>query len=255
MIRILADSPDDATLVAEVVGSGARVAKDAGQFTNGDGHAECLVLGCRHPIPTRRVELLRDIERNALWVPLVLVTDPEPEAARRLSDVKVSSIVWFTDLQTRLRPEIEAARGAVPLLRLARQVEDTRLPPALRSALAYSLRAATNRPVRNVKELAASVGCSPITLSKEFGRRGGGTTLSRFLGALVILRARQLHGSGLGWRSVSTRLGFACETLQRKSKRWTGLTLGQLASVSPDELLAALVSEYLRPLLDDARSR
>ena len=256
MIRILADSPEDAMLVAEAVGSAARVATDAGQFTNGDGHVECLILGCRHPIPTERIELLREIERNALWVPLILVTDPEPEAARQLSDVKVSGIIWFADLQTRLRHEIEAARGAVPLLRLAKQVEETRLPPALRSALAYSLRAATNRPVRSVKELAASVRCSPITLSKAFSRWGGGeTTLSRFLGALVILRARQLHASDLDWKSVSARLGFARETLQRKSKRWTGHTLLQLASVPPDRLLAALVSEYLRPLLDGARNR
>ncbi|WP_419163154.1 hypothetical protein [Candidatus Palauibacter sp.] len=255
MIRILADSPDDATLIAGAVGGTAQVAKDADQFTNGDGHVECLILGCRHPVPARKIELLREIERNMLWIPLILVTDPEPESARRLRDVKVSAIVWFADLQTKLRLEIEAARGSVPLLCLAEDIEGSTLPPALRSALAYSLRAATSGPVRNVKELAAALSYSPITISKEFSRwQGGGTTLARFLGALVFLRARQLHySSGLGWKCVAARLGFARETLQRKSKRWTGYTLRQLGTVSPDQLLAALVSEYLRPLLDGGR--
>lgn len=54
------------------------------------------------------------------------------------------------------------------MLRLAEQAEKMMQPPALRTALAHSLRAATDRPVRSVKELAAATGYSPITLSKAF---------------------------------------------------------------------------------------
>ena len=248
MINILADSPHDARLIARAVGGKAHIAKDANQFTNGVGHAESLVLGCRHPMPRQRIALLREIERNTPWIPLILVTDRDPEAARRLSDVKVSAVVWFADLEINLLPEIEAARGSVRLLRLAEQAEGTARPPALRTALAYSLQAATDRPVRNVNELAAAVRYSPITLSKAFSAwQQGRTTLSRFLDALVIVRAMQLRSSRLSWKSVSARLGFARETLQRKSKRWTGRTLGQLEKVPPDRLLTALAEQYLRP--------
>ena len=248
MIKILADSPHDARRIAAAAGRGAKIVQNADEFTNGDGRVECLILGCRHPILAERIELLRRIERNGLWIPLVLVTDREPAAARRLRDVKTSAIVWFADLGTELPPEIEAARGSVPLLRLAEQAEKMTQSPALRTVLAHSLRAATDRPVRSVKELAAATGYSPITLSKAFsGWQHGRTTLSQFLEALVILRATQLRSSGMNWTRASTRLGFALETLQRKSRRWTGRTLVQLEQVPPARLLTALVEQYLQP--------
>jgi len=248
MINVLAGSESDAALIARAVGNTARVVADAAEFTNGDGPVECLILGCRHPLPAKTIGLLRDIERKRLWMPLILVTDREPEVLRRLSDVKASAVVWFADLQTELPLEIEAARGSVPLLRLAEQAAEATLPPSLRTALPYSLRAATDRPVRSVKELTAAVRYSPITLSKAFSDwQGGRTTLSQYLEALVILRARQLRSSGMNWKSVSPRLGLARETLQRKSKRWPGCTLVQLEKVPPDRLLTALVEQFLQP--------
>ena len=252
MIRILAGSPYAARRIAAAVGGKAKIVEDADDFTNVDGHVECLILGCRHPIPAERIELLRKIERNGLWIPLILVTDSEPEAAQRLNGVKTSAIVWFANLETELPLEIEAARGSVPLLRLAEQAEKMTQPPALRTVLAHSLRAATDRPVRSVKELAAATGYSPTTLSKAFSRwQQGRTTLSQFLEALVILRARQLRSSGMNWTRASERLGFALETLHRKSKRWTGRTLLQLEQVPPDRLLTAFVEQYLQPPRSD----
>lgn len=247
MINVLARSENDAALIARAVGNAAQVVADAAQFTNGDGPVECLILGCRHPIQAETIEILRDVERKRLWIPLILVTDRKPEAVRRLSDVKTSAVVWFTDLETELPLEIEAARESVPLLRLAEQAAEATLPPALRTTLPYSLRAATDRPARSVKELAAAVRYSPITLSKAFSTwHDGRTTLRRYLEALVILRARQLRSSGMNWKRVSRHLGFARETLQRKSKRWPGCTLVQLEKVPPDRLLAALVERFLQ---------
>lgn len=158
MIKVLAGSENDVARIARAVGKAARIVTDAAQFTNGDGPVECLILGCRHPIPAERIELLRDIERKRLWIPLILVTDRDPEAVRRLSDVKTSAVVWFADLETELPLEIEAARGSVPLLRLAEQAGEASLPRALRAALPYSLRAAVDRPVRSVKEATSFLG-------------------------------------------------------------------------------------------------
>ena len=248
MINVLAGSEKDAARIVRAAGSAARVVADAAQFTNGDDPVECLILGCRHPIPAETIDLLRDIERKRLWIPLILVTDPEPEVASQLSDVKTSAVVWFADLETELPLEIEAARVSVPLLRLAEQAGEAKLPPSLRTALPYSLRAATDRPVRSVNELAAADRYSPTTLSKAFSDwHDGRTTLSQYLAALVILRARQLRASGMNSKRVSGHLGFARETLQRKSKRWPGCTLVQLEKVPPDRLLTALVERFLQP--------
>lgn len=250
MIRVLADSSRDALLIAEAAGGTVRVVRDGDQIIDGNASVECLIVGCRHPIPAGRIQLLMNLEREYPWLPILLITDPEPDTARQLGSVKVMGIVWFEDIATDLQPRIATVKRSVPLLQLARQLEESALPPALRVALPHSLRVATARPLRNVKALANAVRYSPGTLSKTFSRWWGGrATLSQFLGALVILRARQLHSAGLGWSSVAAQLGFPRETLQRKSKRLTGYTLRQLGRACPDQLEEALFSAYLVPPL------
>ncbi len=181
MIIVLAGSENDAALIARAAGTAARVVTDAVQFTNGDGPVECLILGCRHPIPAETIELLRDIERKRLWIPLILVTDREPEAVRRLSDVKTSAVVWFADLHTELPLEIEAARGSVPLLRLAEQAGEATLPPALRTAL----------PCGGRSGLAGR------------DAQGGRTTLSQYLVYSGFGTRRRRQGPAAAW--VDTR--------------------------------------------------
>lgn len=250
MIQILTDSPDDAALIAKAVGSDTRIVHDSVRFVKGGRRVECLILGCRHPIPSERIELLQKIERDTPWVPVILVTDRAPEAACRLSDIRVAAVIWFADLRTELEPVIARAKRSIPLLRLAAQAEEAKLPPALGSGLAYSFRAATRRPVRGVKELAAAVYCSPITLSKEFREHVDGTVrLSQFLSALTVLKAHELRLSGLSWETAAKRLGFTRQTLHDKSTRWPRCTLKQLARTRPAPLLAKFLSDFAEPLL------
>ncbi|WP_419933891.1 hypothetical protein [Candidatus Palauibacter sp.] len=251
MIEVLADSSHDAALITETVGRAARVVKDEGQFANGDTHAACFIVGCRQPIPSARLELLRGIERNAPWVPVILVTDCEPDVACRLCDIRVSGIVWFDDLSTELQSRIDAACRSTQLLRLADEIQSSALPPALRSALACSLRSATSLPVRGVKELAVIACYSPVTLSQEYRESvGGAATLSQFLNALTVMRAHQLRFSGLGWEAIAERLGLTRQTLYRKAKRWPGSTLAQLERTEHAPLLARFISDLARPLLN-----
>lgn len=255
MIGVLSDSAPDAALIEEAVGGAAQVVHGSNQFTNGDGPVECLVLGCRSRRLKKTTGLLKELERTMPWVPLILVTDRDPDVARRLRDVRVSEIVWFEDLATGLQPRVDkvldAGLARVPLLRLAAEIEGLALPPAIGSALVYSLRSAISLPVRSVTELAAALGRSPVTLSQEF--RASVTTehkLRLFLDALVILRAHQLRASGRSWEAVGRRLGFTRRTLHRKSKKWPELTLKGLANTAPEELLARFVSDFERPLLN-----
>ena len=254
MIQILADSPDDAGLIAKAVGSDTRIVHDPVRFANSGSHVECLILGCRRPIPTERTELLRKIERDTPWVPVIVVTDRAPEAARLLSDIRVAAVVWFTGLRTELESEIARAKQSIPLLRLAAQAEEAKLPPALRSGLAYSFRAATRQPVRGVKELAAAVCCSPTTLSEEFRERAGGAAnLSQFLSALTVLKAHELRLSGLDWEAAAKHLGFTRQTLHNKSTRWLGSTLKQLARMRQAPLHAKFMADFAQPLLNPSR--
>lgn len=255
MIRVLADSSHDATLIEAALGGAAQVVSGFSQFTNGDGPVECLIMGCRSRRLERTTGLLKDAERTMPWVPLILVTDRDPDVARRLRDVRVSDIVWFEDLATRLQPCVDEVMDAgcarIPLLRLATEIEALALPPAIGSALVYSLRSAISLPVRSVTELAAGLRRSPVTLAQEF--RASVTSevdLCLILGALVILRAHQLRSSGRSWEAVGRRLGFTRTTLHRKSKKWPGSTLKELAETPHGELLARFMSDFGRPLLN-----
>ena len=61
MIEILADSPDDGALIARAIGSDTRVVNNSVRFANGDAHAECRILGCRHPIQAERIVCRRAV--------------------------------------------------------------------------------------------------------------------------------------------------------------------------------------------------
>lgn len=251
MIRVLADSAHDAALIEEAVGGAAQVVNGASPPTGDDAHVECVVLGCRAPVSAGRRELVRAIRQEVPWAPIIFVTDPTPDSARWLRESGVSEIVWFDDVHASLRSRIEAQCRTAALFRFAVEIERSTLPSAVRTALAYGLRAATDRPVRSVQALADALRRSPVTLSQAF--RTSVTreaTLSRFLGALVILRAHQLRTSGLSWKLVSEQLGFPRQTLHEKSKKWPGRTLKQLGRTPRQHLLAEFASDHMEPLLD-----
>ena len=249
MIKIITDSSHDAALIEDAVDSWhVRIVSDVDRLAS-DDDVECLILGARARNLARCVGPLRKIERDWPGVPIIVVTDSEPEVALQLSGIRVSAVVWFEDLQSELGPAIRAARGVDHILRLAGEMEESTLPPSLRSALAHGLREATDRPVPRVRKLASEVGSSPVTLSQQFRESVGGcTTLARFLRALVVLRAHQLRSSGLGWERVAERLRRPRQTLHRQSKEWPGRTLAQLATMSRRQLLARFVSDFVRPL-------
>ena len=251
MIRVHADSSRDRALIVEAIGGTAQVVNGVGRFARDDIRVECVILGARHPIPAEMVELVRKLQRNMPWVPVILVTDDVSAVARWLTDTRISEIVRFEDVQAELQSWVDAVCRTAVLHSLAEELEQsTTLTPALHAALAHSFRAATDRPVRNVEELAAAIRRAPATLSRAFRHRAGGrVTLRQFLGALVILRAHQLRTSGRNWEAVCRHMGFARRTLHGKSKQWRGRTLGELARTTRQELLAEFVSDYVHPLL------
>jgi len=261
MIQVFADTPRDADSIRRAVDGDVQVVENAEQLAADlgcdhsrldcdHGRLDCVIVGCHTRFLRERIGLLARLEREMPWVPVILVTDRDAEAAKLLASTRCSALVWFDDPAARLRSRIEAACETTALAQLAERVRRAALPPALRRALVHSLRQAGSSPVPSVGALAAAMGSSPVTLSHEFtARLNGGATLCRFLSALVILRAHQLRLSGSSWTNAGGRLGFARRTLNRKAHTWPGRSLADLERITPDRLLSAFVEAYVRPLL------
>ena len=163
MIRVLVDSAHDAALIAEAIGGAEQVVNGAGRLTGDNAPVECVILCCRSPIPLERLALVQEIHREAPLVPIILVTDPAPNIAPWLAESAVSDIVWLDGVKTELRLRIEAHCRTGALFGLADEIENSTLPPVLRSALTYSLRAATDRPGPQRQ----ATGCRPPSLSRD----------------------------------------------------------------------------------------
>ena len=259
MIQVFADTPRDADRIRRAVDGDVRVVENAEELA-ADLNCErdrldCVIVGSHTRFLRERISLLARLEREMPWIPVILVTDRDADAAKLLASTRCSALIWFDDPAAWLRSRIEAACETTALAHLAETVRRSALPPALRRALVHSLRRVGSAPVPSVGALAAAMGSSPVTLSHEFTARvEGRTTLCRFLSALVVLRAHQLRLSGISWTTAGRRLGFARRTLSRKSRIWPERSLADLERISPDRLLSAFVEEYARPLLGEAVS-
>ena len=250
MILVVADTLQTARDVSRAAGPGARVADATEALATLDGKVEAVVVACHGRVRPEQVRLVARFERDRPWVPVVLVTNPDPELARKLLRVRVAAVVWFTERRTRLRPRLDALRATWGLWSLAESFERTSLPSSLQKALVHAARQAADRPVRNVRELARDVGCAPVTLFRQFGTRAdGATTLSAFLRALSVLRVYELRRSGLGWKRVLHRTEIHRATLARRVRAWPACPLGELERMAPDPLFAAFTAEHVRPIL------
>ena len=185
MILVVADTIETARVVRRVAGPGARVADATGAFASFDQQIEAAVVACDGRVRPAQVGLLARLERERPWVPLVLVTDPDPELARRLLRVRVAALVSYSDLRAQLRHRLDAVRAAWGLWTLADTFEGSSLPPALGKALVHAVRRAGDRPVRTAQALVEAVGYARVTLFRQFGARANGaTTLKAFIGGL-----------------------------------------------------------------------
>lgn len=255
MILLLADSCAAAERMRQAIEDAAIIVGDASELLTADDRTDCMIIRCRSRFLRSRIELLEEIERKFPLIPVILVTDRDSGVPGLLTGVNIFAVVWVDDLHARLQSRVEEARRTAALSRLAETARRSALPPALREGLIHLLLRARSTPVRNVAELARAVRRSPTTISQQFRTRAGGaTTLSSFIGGLVLFRALQLRRTGSTWTKVSERLGFARATLGRRCRTWPGCTLTELERIAPEHLFASFVSEYLRPLLEETVS-
>ena len=250
MILVVADTLQTAQEVCGAAGPDARVADAHGALTRLDAVIEAVVVASPGRVRSEQVDLLARLERERPWVPVVLVTGPDPELARRLLRVRVAALVSYSDLRAQLRHRLDAVRAAWGLWTLADTFEGSSLPPALGKALVLAARHAGDRPVRTAQALAEAVGCEPVTLFRQFrARANGATTLKAFIGGLSVLRVYELRRSGLIWKRVERRTGLGRTTMVRRTKTWLGCTPRELERMAPERLFAAFTAEHVRPIL------
>ena len=232
-----------------MVGGRVRIVDSIRELKPEGREVGAVIVSSRTGSLRQRIDVLARIEREHPWVPVVLVTDPEPDVAKLLAGARVAAVVWFPDLQTELQSRLDSVRATSGLAHLAATFERSELPQALRRGLVLAVRQAGSRPIRNVRELAEAVGCRPVTLFQQFRlRAGGATTLGGFLNGLTILRVHELRRSGVGWKTVTLRTGIHRATANRRVKTWPGCTLDELRRMAPDQLLAAFTIRHVRPI-------
>jgi hypothetical protein len=188
--------------------------------------------------------------------PVVLVTRWEVENARSLKDVSVEEVIWLLEIEQALRPAVERACAREPnyvycLAFVFEQAEN--LPVILREALAHACR--SERPIRSVNELAASVNRNRRSLWHQWNRSIEPSTslrLQDFLHWLLLLRALGQKTPERSWAAVAEGLGISPQTLWRYARDLTGRTLPALER-SEDEVVRLFRGRVMAFLVDEAR--
>lgn len=213
---------------------------------------EAIVFACASQRLDAHRKVLERLIRQFPRAPVILVVDQNLEAVRSTSGLRLTRIVWFEELHNgSLDQIIEEGLADHGFGAMIRQIQAARLPRLLTRALVRALRAA-DLPFLSVADLAASVPCSPFTLSHQFHDAVGGEfTFSDFLSALQLVRARQLR-STKPWESAARDIGLTDRSLRRKSQKLFGCNLRDLHRLEVDELLEDSLSRFVVPLTGKA---
>lgn len=165
--------------------------------------------------------------------PVVLVTHGDIENARDLKAVMVDEVVWTREVDRELADAVGRTCVLSQTRRLAEGLRANRAIPAkLREALARACE--SERPIRTVHKLAASVGCDRRTLwtqwKKVMDGAGGHLRLQDFLHWLVLMRATGRKTASRSWAAVAEDVGVHPDTLGRLAQQLTGCPLRDLCA-------------------------
>lgn len=243
MVLVLALSSRIARLVIGSLG-GAKVVS-ARSWTQAYDHAvraEVLVVAAD--------DLQRDVaaadiyafRRRAMFLPVLAAVPHTRGNSEWLAAVAVGGVVWADDL-TGLPKAIEGATATSSVLRLASMLLlDSRVPRSLSGALSAACRAGP--PFPGIKELAAMTHQSVRALELAFRvgiDRSTGITAVRVIHWLELLWAADRLRAGARRTTVAGALGINQRTLERRSIRLAGVSLGEIRTISANTLLTKAV--------------
>jgi hypothetical protein len=199
------------------------------------------------------VERLFDRSARSPDLPMVLLTAQDPEAVRKLSRLVIDEIIWPHEVD-RVGEALDRALGGALPNRLARAIDGAEsLPPRLRQALTYALRA--QQPVLSVADVAAGAGCDRRTLwrqTQQISELIPGCRLQDLLDWIFLLRVAALKVPGRRWSTIAGQLDVHEHTIARIAKRLTGHTLRDLSVNGQAEVARLFSQRILVPLFEPA---
>lgn len=215
---------------------------------------EAIVCACRSRRLESHVNALARLGREYPLVPLILVVDRDVDVVRSTSRVRISHIVWSEEVSSgSLASLIRVGLEEVGFAEMIHEIRHAALPPLLKRALLLVL-GASRTPFHQVKDVAEELGCSPITLSHELHDAvNGAFTFTQFLGAVQLLRARELRRT-MSWKPAAAEIGYSARALRTKAKRSFGMTLREMREIELSSLFERFRRDYIEPLLDDQAS-
>lgn len=214
-------------------------------FSRAAARARCLVAEVADLSDWNGLRTLKQLPRDPLITPLVVITDPDVENLCSVKDIVCTEIVWSTE-----SPRV-VAEAITEVLAQARVVGSLHWSEDLdgRVRRIVSLVTETTPPISSVQRLADLVGLDRRTLWAEwrevFGE--GFMPLSDLLRWIMLIRAVPMRQSGMSWRAVGKAIGVHEDTLFRIGRRFLDKTPRELAASRPTEIAAELHARLTSP--------
>lgn len=163
------------------------------------------------------------IRRTWPSMPAILVT-PRRHQSLRPHDGLAEALVWADEVSLHLCPSVRRVRiGSVKAAARLAIAAMPDLTPLSRGAALAALR--LPRPARSVTELAQTLRCSRVSLSRGWKPRGAGQwgQLQYLLDWVLLVEALGMRRPGLTWSDVAARLHIHERTLARSARRFFGM--------------------------------
>jgi len=191
---------------------------------------------------------LTALKSRAPFLPVVLVTRLDVNAASRIAELQVDEVVGLGFVERDLRAAAVRASSRTVLRWLAMTLSRAEgLPVKLREALVYACR--TTLPVCSVAVLAKSVERHRTTLGRMWHDAVGDERLrlEDFLAWVLLLRAVGRRPRGMSWAAVASEFNVHEQTLRGTARRLVGRPLDELADATGQ---AWLIEQFARKMLD-----
>lgn len=199
-----------------------------------------------------RLQALKDRHDG---VPVVLVTEKDPEALRRLKDVVIEEVLWVEEVVEELPVALRRAEGERCFREIEKRLESA---PGLSATLVAALTRAVRRrpPLTSVGTLASEVDRDRRTLWHHWRDAfdgDSGLTPKGFLDWVLLLRAAAAKSDDRSWREVAEQLGVHTRTIRRVADRRLEAPLSEVTNGSRDAFFDAFRSEVLDALVPEER--
>lgn len=215
--------------------------------------ARALIVSVTESTVRQLLQHLRIVNRRYPGIPVIVITDRQPETLRALlrGHVLAAAVVFRDAIATELPAALRPVVFTRWCYRAAATIDRSNIAPAsLRSALSAAVRGPS--PPRTVSDLARLAHCSRTTLWRQWRRTfGTGSPLSPadFVDIVLLVHAALRRRMGATWASIADELGVDDDTLRRAVKRHFGVLPQAYSGDGNSRLLRRTILYLLKALL------